>query len=78
MISRKTSPEEKKQFDTMLRTVFDALEYKGYDPITQLECYMVSEDPVYITTYNNARALITACDMEGLRRYLLELYFGIK
>ena len=78
MISRKTSPEEKKQLDAMLHTVFDALETKGYDPIAQIEGYMVSNDPIYITTYNNARALITDCDMEHLRRYLLELYFGIK
>ena len=38
--------------------VYRALEEKGYNPINQLVGYILSEDPTYITTYKNARAII--------------------
>ena len=42
--------------------VYRALEEKGYNPINQLVGYILSEDPTYITTYKNARALIRKVD----------------
>ncbi len=44
---------------TML-TVYNALKEKGYDPISQIVRYILSEDPTYITTHNNARSLFAA------------------
>ena len=41
--------------------VYRALEEKGYNPINQLVGYILSEDPTYITTYKNARAICTRC-----------------
>ena len=41
----------------ILLTVYDALKEKGYNPISQLVGYLLSEDPTYITTHNNARSL---------------------
>ena len=40
----------------ILTTVYAALEDKGYNPINQIVGYILSEDPTYITNYNNARA----------------------
>ena len=41
-----------------LTIIYDALREKGYNPINQIVGYILSEDPTYITTYNNARSLI--------------------
>ena len=42
----------------ILTTVYNALQEKGYNPINQIVGYILSEDPTYITTHNNARSLI--------------------
>ncbi len=42
----------------ILTTVYKALEEKGYNPLNQIVGYILSEDPTYITTHNNARNLI--------------------
>ena len=44
--------------------VYRALEEKGYNPINQLVGYILSEDPTYITTYKNARAIIRRIDRD--------------
>ena len=46
--------------------VYRALEEKGYNPINQLVGYILSEDPTYITTYKNARAIIRRIDRDDL------------
>lgn len=48
---------EEEMRQTML-TVYNALKEKGYNPISQIVGYILSEDPTYITTHNNARSLI--------------------
>ena len=48
----------------ILTIVYDALKEKGYNPISQLVGYILSEDPTYITTHNNARSLIRRIDRE--------------
>ncbi len=48
----------------VLRTVYIALEEKGYQPINQIAGYILSGDPAYITSYNNARALIKKYDRD--------------
>ena len=55
--------EEKENMHTILRSVFDALNEKGYNPINQIVGYLLTEDPTYITNYNNARSMI--CKMDG-------------
>ena len=42
-------------------SVYNSLKQKGYNPINQLVGYILSEDPTYITTYNNARNIIRNC-----------------
>ena len=47
--------EKDDQIKAGLTIVYDALRQKGYNPINQIVGYILSEDPTYITTYNNAR-----------------------
>ena len=58
----------------ILTTVYDALNEKGYNPINQIVGYILSEDPTYITNYNNARALIRKIDRDELMRALVINY----
>ena len=60
-----------------LRVVYDALKEKGYNPISQIVGYILSEDPTYITTHNNARALIRKIDRDELLKELVTEYLRI-
>lgn len=64
-----------KQIHDTLELVYDALKYKGYDPYGQLTGYIQSQDNTYITTYNNARTLISKLDPEDIIMYLLKSEF---
>ncbi|MEE1320392.1 MAG: IreB family regulatory phosphoprotein [Acutalibacteraceae bacterium] len=65
------SPDEMKE---ILTKVYDALKEKGYNPINQIVGYILSEDPTYITTYNNARSLIRKIDRDELLQELVKNY----
>ena len=52
------------------------LRKKGYNPINQLVGYILSEDPTYITTYNNARSLIRHIDRDELLQAMVKNYLG--
>ena len=60
----------------IMKSVFDSLEQKGYNPINQIVGYILSEDPTYITNYQNARTLITRIDRDELLRELVIQYLG--
>lgn len=62
----------------ILSTVYDALVEKGYNPINQIVGYILSEDPTYITNYNNARSLICRLDRDELLHELLLTYLNKK
>jgi len=57
-----------------LTVIYDALKEKGYNPINQIVGYILSEDPTYITTYNNARSLIRHIDRDELLQALVKSY----
>lgn len=57
-----------------LSIVYDALKEKGYNPINQIVGYILSEDPTYITTHNNARSLICRIDRDELLQELVNSY----
>lgn len=57
-----------------LTIIYDALKEKGYNPINQIVGYILSEDPTYITTYNNARSLIRHIDRDELLQELVKSY----
>ncbi|MCQ2477822.1 MAG: IreB family regulatory phosphoprotein [Clostridia bacterium] len=58
----------------ILTEVYDALKEKGYNPINQIVGYILSEDPTYITTHNNARNLIRRVDRDLLLQSLVRYY----
>ena len=58
----------------VLEHVYDALSEKGYNPVNQIVGYIMSGDPTYITSYNNARSLIMKVDREELVEEVLEQY----
>ncbi|MBQ1729473.1 MAG: IreB family regulatory phosphoprotein [Oscillospiraceae bacterium] len=60
----------------IMASVYDSLKLKGYDPINQIVGYILSEDPTYITNYNNARALICRLDRDELLHELVESYLN--
>ena len=64
---------EEEMRQTML-TVYNALKEKGYNPISQMVGYILSEDPTYITTHNNARSLIRRLDRDELLQALVKNY----
>lgn len=57
-----------------LTAIYDALVEKGYNPINQLVGYILSEDPTYITTYNNTRSLVRRIDRDELLQVLVREY----
>ena len=66
--------DEKENMQTILRRVFDALNEKGYNPINQIVGYLLTEDPTYITNYNNARSMICKLDRDEILQELVRCY----
>ena len=62
------------QIKTTLTVVYKALEEKGYNPINQIVGYLLTEDPTYITNYNNARSMICKIDRDELMQVLVREY----
>lgn len=68
--------DKEKELKKNLTVIYDALMQKGYDPISQIVGYILSEDPTYITTYNNARNLIRHIDRDELLKVLVSSYLN--
>ena len=60
----------------ILEEVYSALEEKDYNPVDQLVGYLISGDPSYITSYNNARTLIKGVDRDELIAEMLKAYIN--
>ena len=60
----------------IMTSVYNSLMEKGYNPVNQIVGYILSEDPTYITNYNNARALITRVDRDELLQELVVRYLS--
>lgn len=63
-----------KTMQASLELVYSALKEKGYKPIMQLVGYILSEDPTYITSHNNARQIISKLDRDEILAELLRQY----
>ena len=61
----------------VLQSVYEALKEKGYNPINQIVGYLLSEDPTYITSHQNARALIQKIDRDELMQELISSYLDL-
>lgn len=66
--------DDKENMRKTLRSVFDSLNEKGYNPINQIVGYLLTEDPTYITNYNNARSMICKIDRDELLQELVRCY----
>ena len=68
--------DDKENMRNILRSVFDALNEKGYNPINQIVGYLLTEDPTYITNYNGARSKICKLDRDELLQELVRCYLA--
>ena len=73
-ISFSIHEDKERHMKQILMQVYDALRQKGYNPINQIVGYILSEDPTYITTHNNARSLIRRIDRDDLLHTLVKAY----
>lgn len=69
-----TALDSKTEMREILSSVYNYLMVKGYNPINQIVGYILSEDPTYITNYNNARTLICRIDRDELMQELVRNY----
>ena len=58
----------------ILTHVYTALQAKGYDPITQLVGFVLTGDPTYITSFNNARSMICRLERDEILEELVRFY----
>lgn len=68
--------DKEQEMKKILLVIYDALRQKGYNPINQIVGYILSEDPTYITTYNNARNLVRRIDRDELLQLLVQSYLA--
>ena len=66
--------DDKENMRRILRNVYEALTEKGYNPVNQIVGYLRTEDPTYITNYNNARSMICKIDRDELMQVLVREY----
>lgn len=67
-------PEGSETAADILAHVYHALQAKGYDPITQLVGFVLTGDPTYITSFNNARSLICRLERDEILEELVRFY----
>ena len=70
--------ESNKESKEILKKVYDALEEKGYNPINQIVGYILSGDPTYITSHNDARNLIRQIERDELLEKMVKYYIGLE
>ena len=70
----KTQPEKTISVEGILEQVYLALKEKGYNPVNQIVGYIMSGDPTYITSHNNARSLVMKVERDELVEELLTEY----
>ena len=66
--------DDRENMRRILRSVYEALTEKGYNPINQIVGYLLTEDPTYISNYNNARSMICKIDRDELMQVLVREY----
>lgn len=66
--------ESGNEAQNILMYVYNALQAKGYDPITQLVGYIISGDPTYITSHNQARSMICRLERDEILEELVRFY----
>ena len=77
-ISFQVEKDSKGQARDILKRVYEALVQKGYNPINQIVGYILSGDPTYITSHNDARNLIRLVDRDELLEKMVKYYIGLE
>lgn len=70
----KINPEKDSYIKEVLDNVYASLKEKGYNPVNQLVGYIISGDPAYITSFNDARNQIKKIDRNELVEEILIKY----
>ena len=68
--------DKSKEGKEIVSQVQEALKVKGYDPISQIVGYILSDDPTYITSYNGARGLIAKLERDELLEEFVKTYIN--
>ena len=76
-VSFKVEREESIEAREILQKVYEALVEKGYNPINQIVGYILSGDPTYITSHNDARNLIRKIERDELLEKMVKEYIGL-
>ena len=74
----KTQPDKAISVEGILEQVYRALKEKGYNPVNQIVGYIMSGDPTYITSHNNARSLIMKVERDEILEELVKVYIETK
>ncbi len=73
----RTQPEKTISVEGILEQVYLALKEKGYNPVNQIVGYIMSGDPTYITSHNDARNLIRQIERDELLEKMVKNYIGL-
>lgn len=76
-VSFKVEKDKNIKAREILKEVYNALQEKGYNPINQIVGYILSGDPTYITSHNNARNLIRQIERDELLGRMVKNYIGL-
>lgn len=76
-VSFKVEREKSSEAREILKKVYEALVEKGYNPINQIVGYILSGDPTYITSHNDARNLIRKVERDELLEKMVKEYIGL-
>ena len=74
----KTQPDKAISVEGILEQVYRALKEKGYNPVNQIVGYIMSGDPTYITSHNNARSLIMKVERDELVEEVIKYFIDGK
>lgn len=66
--------EQELSMSEVIRIVYHALKERGYEPENQIVGYILSGDPTYITSHNDARKLVRQVERDDLLAAILKSY----
>jgi len=73
----KVENENSIKYKEVLKEVYKALDEKGYNPVNQIVGYILSGDPTYITSHNDARNIIRKVERDELLEKMVRYYIGL-
>ena len=74
----KVENENNVKYKEVLKEVYKALDEKGYNPVNQIVGYILSGDPTYITSHNDARNIIRKVERYELLEKMVKSYIGLE